>query len=165
MRWIIQDEIMGMPQIGSVNTPPPPNQVPSGQIVHAVERSIPLGGGEFLYLQGAAGTQLGAVVGYDSFNNTTTLAPAASSGTPVAVAQAATGAGQWGYYQITGATVALKDGTALTAGGPVGLGTINGTIGAVVATRQLIGAKVLNAAAAGAANATILLSRPAVAQS
>ncbi|HEY1299235.1 MAG TPA: hypothetical protein VGF07_01985 [Stellaceae bacterium] len=157
MGYAIQDDIMGMPPIAGTN---PVQGVPLGMLCHAVDPV--LGGGEFIYLAGCAGTVAGSLVSYDQVNRTTTLGAGAGghSGRPLAVAMSANLANQYGWYQISGAATVQKDGTALTAGGAVGLGTVNGTVGAVTAGQQIDGAAAVNAAAAGAATALVTLSRP-----
>jgi hypothetical protein len=109
-----------------------------------------------------AGTVAGSLVSYDQMNQTTTLGPpaAANSGAPMAVAMSANVAGNWGWYQITGNALVAKDATALTAGGVVGLGTVAGTVGASTASKQLIGARSINAAGTGATTANLQISRP-----
>ena len=157
MAYIIQDDIMGLPAIAATDGV---QRAREGMLAHAVDGTR--GGAEFIYLKGAAGTVAGSLVGYDQLNHTTTIGPpaAALSGAPLAVAMSANIAGQWGWYQVSGAALVAKDGTALAAGAPVGLGTVAGTVGAVTAGKQLLGAATLIAAGAGATSASVLLSRP-----
>lgn len=157
MAYAIQDEIMGMPQIGQTDSV---QRVPEGMICHAVDPVM--GGGEFIYLKGVAGTVAGSLVSYDQVNHSTVLGPGAvaNSGRPLAVAMAPNIANQWAWYQISGGANVQKDGTALTAGGAVGAGTGAGQVGALTAGKQILGAIALNAASAGAANAILQLSRP-----
>lgn len=157
MAYVFQDGLMGLPPIAGTDTVA---RVPPGQIAHAVDPV--LGGGEFIYLKGAAGTAAGSLVSYDQMNQTTTLGPgaAANSGSPLAVAMAATLANQFGWYQISGNAVVAKDATALTAGGVVGLGTVAGTVGASTASKQILGAHAINAAAGGLTSANLQISRP-----
>lgn len=74
-----------------------------GDIIRAQD---PLyGTGEFIYLAGAASTQLGDWVTYNADDwSTTRLVPDAIG--PVAVAMSANVAGQYGWYQIQGKAVA-----------------------------------------------------------
>lgn len=157
MAYAIQDDIMGMPPIAGTNTW---QGVPEGMLCHAVDPV--LGGGEFIYLKGAAGTVPGALVSYDQINHSTTLGAPSNSGRPMAVAMSANVAGQWGWYQISGAATIIKDGTALLAGAPVGLGVGAGLVGALTAGQQLLGATAINAAAAGATTVLATISRPVV---
>src|SRR5215831_2593548 len=158
MAWAITDDIIGVTPITQVDTV---QRHPEGMIVHAVE-SVSQGGGEFLYLKGVVGTVAGSLVSYDQINHTTTLgAPAAAnSGAPLAVAMGPIVANSWGWYQTMGAATVAKDGTGLTGGSTVGLGTVAGTCGANTAGKQLLGARVVNTAAAGAATAILSLNRP-----
>lgn len=157
MAYAIQDDIIGLPPITTIDSV---QKAPLGMIAHAVDPV--LGGGEFIYLQGVAFTAPGTLVSYDQMNKTTTLGPgaAANSGTPLAVAMAATIGSTFGWYQISGNAVVSKDGTALTAGGVVGIGTVAGTVGASSASKQILGAHVINAAATGASTANLQISRP-----
>lgn len=59
------------------------------------------GEGQFVYLQGVASTAAGDSVLYDAKAGTTTRAVAASRG-PIAVAQSANVASQFGWYQVLG---------------------------------------------------------------
>src|SRR5215831_10045152 len=158
MAWAITDDIIGVTPITQVDTV---QRHPEGMIVHAVE-SVSQGGGEFLYLKGVVGTVAGSLVCYDQINHTTTLgAPAAAnSGAPLVVAMAATIANSWGWYATMGAVTVQKDGTGLTAGGSVGLGTAAGQVGALTAGKQILGARVVNTVAGGVSTAIISLNRP-----
>lgn len=157
MSYAIQDDVIGLPSITATDVV---QRIPEGMICHAVDPV--LGGGEFIYLKGVAGTVAGSLVSYDQVNHSTTLGPGAvaNSGRPLAVAMAANVANQWGWYQISGAATVQKDGTALTAGGAVGAGAAAGQVGANSAGKQVVGAIALNAAAAGATTAVLQLSRP-----
>jgi hypothetical protein len=157
MAYAIQDDIMGLPAIASTNTV---QGAPIGMIAHAVDPV--LGGGEFVYLPGVTGTSAGTLVQYDQQNRVTSLAQTNNSGAPLVVAMSTNLAGQWGWYQMTGNALVNKDNTVLAAGGPVGVGTVPGTVGAPAAGRQISGAKAQLAAAGGATSAQILLNRPNV---
>jgi hypothetical protein len=62
-----------------------------------------LGGARFIYLRGAASTQVGTLVTYDPFLNTTTIVPATLSPSgPAAVAMSANVANQFGWYAVEG---------------------------------------------------------------
>jgi len=90
---------------------------PLGTVIKAVENSnvggSPLGEGEFIYLKGVASTIVGSVVIYDQRAGTTTLTATASRG-PVAIAQSANVANQFGWYQISGSAV-VKTAAAVAA--------------------------------------------------
>ncbi|MCC0052145.1 MAG: hypothetical protein H6881_09735 [Rhodobiaceae bacterium] len=62
------------------------------------------GAGEFIYLKGAANTDVGSWVVYNSDDNSTTLLAANAIG-PVAIAMAPAVANQFGWYQIQGKAV------------------------------------------------------------
>ena len=104
---------------GSATTIPTPPLV-LGQVVRASDPVY--GSGEFICLQGVASTVIGSVVTWAGVNSTaaqpfqTELAAAtANQGAPLAVAMAATLAGQYGWYQIQGNAVCATNGT-LAAG-------------------------------------------------
>lgn len=78
-----------------------------GTIARAVDPTY--GNGEFIYLQGVANTVVGSWVTYNPDDFTTALLAANAIG-PVAVAMAATVAGENGWYQIQGKAI----GKALT---------------------------------------------------
>lgn len=85
--------------------PSPPNTL--GQVVRAFDAT--LGEGEFILLQGVAGTAVGAVVIWDSATYQTTLCPStAVLARPVGVAMSANLAATFGWYQIGGSATALK---------------------------------------------------------
>jgi hypothetical protein len=96
---------------------------PLGTIVRAFDASY--GEGEFIYLLGVSGTVTGSVVTWGGVAGSgatakptwqTTLAPAtANLGQPLAVAMAATGAGQFGWYQIAGTAVVAENATFAAA--------------------------------------------------
>ena len=71
MAYAITDERIGWPGIAATDTV---QRVPEGTIAHAVDPV--LGGGEFIYLKGVAGTVAGSLVTYDQMNQTTTLGAA-----------------------------------------------------------------------------------------
>lgn len=158
--YTFTDEIMGLQPI---NVSSPTQNHSPGMITHA--NDAVLGGGEFIYLQGVANTVVGSLVTYGPAQ--TTLSPAGAltgvQAAPVAVAMSANGAGQWGWYQVSGQAVLAKDGSAPAAGAPVYLGAAAGQVSATQAAgRQLVGASFAAAALAGAASVNVLLSRPTI---
>ena len=96
---------------------------PPGTIVRAFDPSY--GEGEFIYLLGVGGTVTGSVVTWGGVAGSgatakptwqTALAPAtANLGQPLAVAMAATGAGQFGWYQIAGTAIVAENATFAAA--------------------------------------------------
>ena len=107
--WAIRNAYAGQTNIGSVDSAE--NQAnPVGTIVVGDHPTYQAG--EFIYLKGAANVAAGDVVTYDTYNNTTTRWDGtANTGKPLAVAVAATVAGQYGWFQISGATVVNVSGT------------------------------------------------------
>src|SRR6478752_3435722 len=73
-----------------------------GDIIRAFDPVY--GGGEFIYLKGAASTVLGSWVTYNADDYSTTLLAANAIG-PVAVAMGATVASTSGWYQIQGKAI------------------------------------------------------------
>ncbi len=81
-------------------------QAKLGQRVKAQDTaSTDYGIGEFIYLEGVASTAVGSVVTYNASSFETALAVAGAKGL-IAVAMAATVAGEYGWYQIYGKAVA-----------------------------------------------------------
>jgi predicted RecA/RadA family phage recombinase len=165
MAYAFQDEIMGLTPIAQVDAARRSPQYP-GYIAHAVDPVQ--GGAEFIYLQGAANTVKGSLVTYNSLTGATVLAATgAKGGSPMAVAMAAIGAGQWGWYQITGnALVAKVSGTALTLGAAVGVsataGQVTTSAGGAATAGALTGAVIDVAALATDATVNVAISRPTV---
>lgn len=118
-----------------------------GEIVRAYDAT--LGGAEFIYLAGCAGTLAGLVVSYDVSTSITALTSTSGvvgRGQPLAVAMAANLAGYGGWYQISGAAVILKTAVkvdpALAAGMNVFLSATAGRVMQTsVASRQVVGAR------------------------
>lgn len=74
-----------------------------GHVIDAVDPSY--GAGKFIYLKGAASTELGSVVLYHPDDFSTSLAAANDKGS-LAVAMAPTVANEFGWYQVFGKGVA-----------------------------------------------------------
>jgi hypothetical protein len=105
--WKHLSQAVGCQPIAETSTTP---LHPLGAIRQAVDRGANSNGaGEFIYLSGAASTVAGSWVTYNLDDGSTTLLAANAIG-PVAIAMAATLAGQYGWYQIQGKAV----GNALT---------------------------------------------------
>jgi len=108
MAFVFSDTALGYPAITSHETSTSYIEpIALGTVARAVDPDY--GAGEFVYLQGVASTVLGSWVTYNSDDGTTALLAADAIG-PVAVAMAATVAGEYGWYQIKGKAV----GKALT---------------------------------------------------
>jgi hypothetical protein len=117
------------------------------------------GEGEFIYLLGVASTVDGSVVTWDALTHQTTLA-AAGSNLPrrIAFARSANVAAQYGWYQISGMTVASKAATiccvALAAMGVKTTGLISKT----GSGKEISGALCAATASAKTGVITVLLS-------
>lgn len=126
-----------------------------------------LGEAEFIYLPGVAGTLAGDHVVYDLLpgaptSTRSTAAGQANSGSVSAVAQAAIGAGQFGWYQISGVAI-----VNVVAGTVAGRAFLSATAGQLTSTAaagaQLIGSRISSAVGVPAAGqAYVTLNRPAV---
>lgn len=116
-------------------------QYPIGHTVKARDMgSTNYGEGEFVYLKGVASTAVGNYVVYEG-NGTTIRAVARSIG-PGAVAMAATGDNQFGWYQVRGrakvTAATVTDNTSLSL---AGVATVGGVVSAPVAGDLISGAR------------------------
>jgi hypothetical protein len=165
MAYAFQDEIAGLPAMGQVDAAPRGPALP-GMFAHAVDPVD--GGGEFVYLQGVATIVKGSVVTYAQ-GAASALAATAAHGSPVAVAMAAIGAGQFGWFQVSGLARMAKTNLAATVGHAVGVSATAGQVAdAGVAATPLAGGTLDGAVVALAAlgtDATVAcqLSRPTIA--
>jgi len=161
MAYTFSDPLIGLPAIGSIGTT---QQQPGGTIRRAVDPTY--GEGEFIYLQGVASTVLGSLVTWSGVTSgaptfqTALVANTANQAVPVAVATAAIGAGQWGWYQISGTAIVANNGT-FAAAGPMYI-VAAGTITSVAAAgKQIVNAYGLSATGTPAANQNLaVLMRP-----
>lgn len=129
-------------------------QHPLGLIVQGAD--LVLGAGEFIYLQGVASTAVGDAVVYNADDYSTTRLVANAIG-PVAVAMAAVGAGQFGWYQIGGK--ALVNSTTVVDNANVYATATPGVVDdTVVAGDRVKGAKF--ASADGSGKAEVEIHRP-----
>lgn len=128
-----------------------------GTIVRAKHDTY--GGGEFIYLLGVASTVDGSAVTYDSAAWQTTLsAVGANLPRRVGFARSANVAAQYGWYQISGLTVAKKAvGTSLAAAAAVGVKT-TGLVASTGTGKEIAGAIVVTVASAKSDVSTVLLS-------
>lgn len=120
MAFHIVDARLGSQPIAEASST---QQHPLGTMVRAVDTTY--GEGVFIYLKGAASTAVGDVVSYDQKANTTEQIDVDMRG-PVAVAMAATGASQYGWYQVRGSAVVNSD--TVLAGNPAFPGTQLGRV-------------------------------------
>lgn len=124
-----------------------------------------LGEGEFIYLNGVAGCVAGDVVVYDLNPAGVTVARGvsntfANSGRPVAFAVVPVLAGQFGWYQINGCTIANA-----IVGTVAGVAMLNAATGSIANTAdagdQLLGARISSAVGTPAAGKVfVTLNRP-----
>jgi hypothetical protein len=165
MAFSFTEPRLGMLQIANVDTgvtspgavssgattviPTPPATL--GMVARAADPT--LGEGEFILLLGVASTVVGSLVTYDATTFQTTLtANTANQARPVAVAMAATLAGQFGWYQIGGLASIKK--TAVVVNPQVAIYQ-SATTGRVMPTaasgKQILGARSANLASVLAA--------------
>jgi len=112
---------------GAVTTiPTPPATL--GQTIRAFDPTY--GEGEFVLLLGVASTAIGSLVTYNASTYQTALCPStANLAQPVAVAMSATTATTFGWYQISGSAVVLKQTNHQIAGNlAVGISSSTGRI-------------------------------------
>ena len=125
------------------------------------------GEGEFIYLLGVASTVVGSWViwggsaaGVPAYQ--TILAPnTAILGAPLAVSMSINVAGQYGWYQISGAAVGLTNGTGLTDV-PVGISSTAGATSTTLQTgRQVNNARTISAVGTPSGNLQLVsIMRP-----
>jgi len=115
-------------------------QMPYGSIVKAYDPIY--GAGEFIYLQGVASAVAGSRVTYVPHTGVTTLGDAtANSGLPAAFAMAALIASTFGWFQISGAAIAVNNATAAAGTGKI---AASGAItSSTVAGGQILGGVIL----------------------
>jgi hypothetical protein len=164
MPYAFQDEIIGLPLMRQVDSAPRSPALP-GMLAHALDPND--GGGEFVYLQGAAGVVTGTAVTYANVG-AAAASLIAAHGSPVAVAMAPIGANQYGWFQISGLARMVKSGVAMGVGSGVILTATPGQVGPIpaatpLASGTLDGAVVAVAALSGDALVACQLSRPTVA--
>jgi hypothetical protein len=159
MAWYPTENRLGLQPIEQTSTV---QNHTLGTIVRAIDATY--GGGEFIYLKGAANTVVGMAVVYDPVNATTTLTPnTANLDQPVAVAMSANVLANYGWYQIAGASVIKKTAVKVSPNVPV---YQSATIGRMMSTaasgKELMNARSVNAATVLSATSTItvLTQRP-----
>ena len=174
MAYTFMEPCLGLLQIANTDAGiTPPNQataIPTppatlGQTVRAYDPTY--GEGEFILLLGVASTAIGSLVIYDSATYQTTLCPStANLARPVAVAMAATGATSFGWYQISGSAVVLKQTNhQIAANLAVG---ISSSVAKIVASssagagKEIQGARKTTTGTASSASTTcvIVINRP-----
>lgn len=132
---------------------------PLGTVIRAVDDNY--GEGEFIYLQGVASTAVGSIVEYDTSFQTGLATVAVETPRPLAVAMAATGASEYGWYQISGEAVMLKASTVSFAAGAIvnaGAGLAIVPVTALIMQNALV--SVVASAASGVTNVRVMINRP-----
>lgn len=155
--WITSDNRLGLQSITETSTT---KQHELGTIVRA--RDTTPGGqgeGEFIYLLGVASTVVGSMVVYNLLTHQTTLAAVtAATSTPVAFAMSANVASQYGWYQISGMTYALKTAVKVAPGSKIyQSGTAGRIMSTSVAGKAILGATGAPAATVASATSTALI--------
>lgn len=154
MSFRIVDSIIGSQGIHETDTA---QRHPLGQVVNAVDPVY--GGGEFIYLKGAANTVIGSAALYAPDDWSTSLLGANDIGS-VGFAMAANVANQFGWYQIKGKAVG-KAGTVADNGNVYATATPGQVDDAVVAGDRVKNAKFASADGTPAAGlAEIEIDRP-----
>ena len=147
--------LIGAPAITTVDTV---QAFPLGTLVKAQDSVY--GEGEFVYLKGVASTAAGNTVVYDTYAGTTTRTVAGSRG-PVAIAQAATVASTFGWYQVKGSGP-VTAGTVLADGNVYMTATPGSIDDAVVSGDKIDGIRLKTANGTPSAGlAVVQLDRPA----
>ena len=176
MAYTFDEKDIGLLQIANTDAGfTPPNQstvIPTPPtVLGSVKRAFDptYGEGEFILLQGVAGTAVGALVTYDSTTYQTALCPStANLARPVAVAMSANLAATFGWYQISGSAVVLKQTNHQIAGNlAVGISSSAGKIVAsssAGAGKEIEGARKSVSGTASSASTTvvIVIDRPAM---
>ena len=141
MAYVITDPSIGLPPIAVTDTTATAGL---GKVVRAKDSTY--GEGEFIYLLGVTGTEVGSVVTYNATTFQTallTVTNGKNKGLPVAVAMSANVGSQYGWYQISG-IAAVKAPNAMTVGADVfSLAATPGSVDdAAVNGEQILNAKV-----------------------
>lgn len=174
MAYTFDEPRLGMLQIANTDAGfTPPNQstvIPTppavlGTVARAFDPTY--GEGEFICLLGVASTAVGSLVTYNATTYQTALCPSSANlAQPVAVAMSANLATTFGWYQISGSAVVLKQ-TNHQIAGNLAVG-ISSSVGKIVASSSAgAGKEIENArksAAGTVASATttcvIIIDRP-----
>lgn len=136
-----------------------------GTIIRATDPTY--GQGEFIYLLGVASTLAGLAYQYNATTYQTTLLPnTANLSTPVAFAMSANVASQYGWYQISGLTPALKTAVKADPATNANRVYISATAGRVMQTsaagKAILGASRANLTTVTSTTSTVvlLINRP-----
>lgn len=157
MTYKLASPFIGAPEITAHDTTA---KVPLGTIVKAKDDTY--GEGEFIYLLGVASTVAGALVKYNATTYQTALISVTNGknkGVPVAVAMAATVAGEYGWYQISGNAVMKKTGVAVTPQVPIFISATDGRIKVLAsAGQQILGAQTANLTTVVTTTSTVVVT-------
>lgn len=119
---------------------------PLGQTVRGFDPTY--GQGEFIYLLGVSGTEVGMWALYDATTYQTALGTVAlgkNKGIPLGVAMSANVGSQYGWYQIAGNAVMKKTTVAVTPQVPIFISATAGRIKVLAsAGQQILGAQTAN---------------------
>jgi hypothetical protein len=151
--WTFSDGRLGLPAIDAAADAA---TIPLGSTCRASHATY--GEAEFVFLAGAASTATGDAVTY--LGGATTRLPATGGAGPVAVAMAATGAGQYGWYAVRGVVPVATSG-AVAAGAPA-YAAAAGKVDDAVVAGELITGMWFSATTGGAGTATAQLSLPQI---
>lgn len=138
MAYTIQTPLAGFQPIAVSDT------IQNHQLGYMVKAVDPIyGAGEFIYLKGVASTQVGTMVDFDQYLNTTTISPATAGTGPVAISMSANIANQYGWYQIEGSAVVRAPNAMVVGADVFSLAATPGSVDdAAVAGEQILNAKV-----------------------
>jgi len=156
--WNVASPLAGMQQIEDVSDTA---KHKVGTIIRAIHPTY--GAGEFVYLKGVASTVVGSVVTYNATDGTTSrVIPTTYIPQPVAVAMAATGASQYGWYQLSGQAIVAKAATVCLVAGVAASFLCTGRIAGAANGSELRGAVVMATASAASGRTTVqvLIDRP-----
>jgi hypothetical protein len=157
MGWVISNARAGLSPITGIDTAA---QAALGTKIDGYHET--LGGGEFIYLLGAANTVVGSVVIYNATTFQTVLALGSThknSGAPVAVAMAATLAGQFGWYQIGGNATVKKTAVAVAPQVPVMLSATGGRVKVLTSAGfMIVGARSANLTTTTSTTSTVIVT-------
>lgn len=156
MAYRITDARIGSQPIAENSTT---QKHPLGTIIRAVDGTY--GAGEFIYLTGVTSTVVGSIVNYDAVYVTALHTSALDKPRPLAVAMSACVGSQYGWYQIAGQAVVVKD-AALSLGVGEAIGATAGAA-VVVATGSILNGMcvaALASATTSAASVRVMINRP-----
>lgn len=120
------------------------------------------GWGEFIYLLGVSGTEVGMVVTYNATTYQTALVTVTNGknkGLPVGVAMSANVGSQYGWYQVGGNAVVKKTTVAVTPQVPVYISATSGRLKVLAsAGQQILGAQSANLTTVVTTTSTVVVT-------